>query len=98
MAWKLPLFFDRSNKLKLEYRTKSEKCAQVCKFRYSPGNYKNQSKKGKKAQGITKCASTQTEKVWLRREFSHCWCTDKGVDVSKFSGETHINVGIRFCT
>lgn len=26
------------------------------------------------------------------------WHTDKEVDVSKLSGETHINVGICFCT
>lgn len=37
VARKLSLF-DRSNKLKLEYKTKSEKGAEACKFPYSPGN------------------------------------------------------------
>lgn len=69
VARKLPLFFDRSNKLKLEYRTKSEKGAQVCEFPYSPGNQKNESKKGKKALGITQCESTQVGKSETRGNF-----------------------------
>lgn len=78
VARKLSLLFDRSNKLKLEYRTKSEKGAQVCEFPYSPGNQKNESKKGKKALGITQRESTQVEKsetrefsqasIWIRRQ------------------------------
>lgn len=81
VARKLPFFFDKSNNLKLEYRTKSEKGAQECKLHYSPRSQKKKKgKKGQEAQGIAKCASPHMGKSVTQKGISPYWYTDKKVE------------------